>query len=145
MEFIHTQKFVRMAPSKIRPVVDMVRHLSPMQAIETLPLIRKRASLYLTKVIATAIANAKQKGVGESELKFKQIQIGEGPRLKRGRPVSRGRWHPYQKRMSHIRVVLETKELKKERTEELKEEENKTKNSNQFKFKSKKKGEKVST
>ena len=32
--------------------------------------------------------------------------------LKRGRPVSRGRWHPYKKRMSHIRVVLYVKDEK---------------------------------
>jgi len=29
--------------------------------------------------------------------------------LKRGRPVSRGMWHPYKRRMSHIRIVLEGK------------------------------------
>lgn len=89
----------------------MIRNLEPNEAVETLPFIKKRAAEPIRKVLLTAIANAKVKGVAdESKLKIKEIQIDEGPRLKRGRPVSRGRWHPYQKKMSHIRIVLETKE-----------------------------------
>ena len=37
---------------------------------------------------------------------FKEIQIGEGPRLKRWRAGAHGRAKPFKKRMSHIRVVL---------------------------------------
>lgn len=89
----------------------MVRDLEPMEAVETLPFIKKRAAEPIRKVLLTAIANAKVKGAAdESQLIIKEIQINEGPRLKRGRPVSRGRWHPYQRKMSHIRVVLETVE-----------------------------------
>lgn len=108
MEIIATQKFLLMSPKKIRPVADIVKKLSPIKAIEVLPFIGKKAAEPLAKVIKTAIGNAVQKGYSADDLKFKEIQIGEGPRLKRGRPVSRGRWHPYKRRMSHIRVVLET-------------------------------------
>src|SRR3990170_5358140 len=58
--------------------------------------------------------NAKVKNISADLLKFKEIQINEGPRLKRGRPVSRGRWHPHKRRMSHIRVVLQTVEKTKD-------------------------------
>jgi hypothetical protein len=58
----------------------------------------------------TAIANAKQKDVNPSDLVFKEIQINEGPRLKRYRAGARGRAKPYKKRMSHIRIVLVVKE-----------------------------------
>lgn len=88
----------------------MVRKLSPRRAVETLPYTGKAAALPLAKAINSAIANAKEKGVSESNLVFKEIQINDGPRLKRGRAVGHGRWHPYQKKMSHIRVVLTTKE-----------------------------------
>lgn len=108
MDIIATQKFLLMSPKKIRPVADIVKKLSPTKAIEVLPFIEKKAALPLAKVIKTAIGNAIQKGYSADDLRFKEIQIGEGPRLKRGRPVSRGRWHPYRRRMSHIRVVLET-------------------------------------
>lgn len=109
MEFIATQKYLRLSPRKIRPVVALVKKLTPDKAVETLPFIGKRGSLPLKKVILTAIAGAKDKGVDSHDLVFKEIQIGEGPRLKRGLAVSRGRWHPIKKRMSHIRVVLMTK------------------------------------
>lgn len=108
MDIIATQKFLLMSPKKIRPVADIVKKLSPTKAIEVLPFIGRKAALPLAKVIKTAIGNAVQKGYSADDLRFKEIQIGEGPRLKRGRPVSRGRWHPFKRRMSHIRVVLET-------------------------------------
>jgi large subunit ribosomal protein L22 len=114
MQIISTQKYIIMSPTKIRPVVGLIKKMSPTQAVATLPLIRKRASLPLKKVIQSAIANAKDRGATEETLVFKEIQISEGPRLKRGMPVARGRWHPIVKRMSHIRVVLETKEIKDE-------------------------------
>ena len=110
MNIIQTQKFIRVSPRKLREVSDLARGMSPNEAIEKLPFTGKRAADPLIKVIKTAIANAKDRQIPTNELTIKEIQIGEGPRLKRGRPVSRGRWHPYQRKMSHIRVVLETKD-----------------------------------
>jgi len=109
MEFISTQRYIKVSPKKIREVALNVKKLRPAKAVEVLPFVAKRGSIYLEKVIKTAIANAVQKGVTTEELYFKEIQVSEGPRLKRGTPVSKGRWHPIKKRMSHIRVVLETK------------------------------------
>ena len=113
MQVISTQKFVKMSPTKIRPVAREIKNLKPSYAVEILPLSRKRAAEPLNKVIKTAIANAKQKGASVDELVFKEIQIGEGPMLKRGRAASRGRWHQYKRRMSHIRIILETASDKK--------------------------------
>ncbi len=108
MEFISEQKFLLLSPRKVRPVVDVIRKMSPTYALAVLPQVNKKAADSISKVIKSAIANAKVKGVSESDLSFKEIQINEGPRLKRGRPVSRGMWHPVKKRMSHIRIVLQT-------------------------------------
>jgi large subunit ribosomal protein L22 len=108
--FKATQKFVKITPKKVRPVVAMIKKMSPVEAVKILPFIGKGAALPLAKVIKTALANAKQKDVDGSDLVFAEIQIGEGPRLKRGIPVSRGQWHPILKRMSHITVVLAQKE-----------------------------------
>lgn len=109
MEYKSEQKYLLLSPRKIRPVVDVIKKMTPAKAIESLPFIKKRASEFLQKVIKSAIANATQKGIDAKTLIFKEIQIGEGPRLKRGQPVSRGRWHPVKKRMSHIKVILESK------------------------------------
>ncbi len=112
MEFKSEQKHLIISPRKVRPVVDVIKKMTPSKALEALPFIKKRASELLAKVIKSAIANAVQKGTDTNTLIFKEIQIGEGPRLKRGQPVSRGRWHPIKKRMSHIRVVLTTRNTK---------------------------------
>ena len=110
MEVVATQKFLRMSPRKLRLVVPLVKNLSPSQAVEVLPNVGKRAAGPLNKVIKTAIANAKDRKIDASHLIFKEIQINEGPRLKRFRAGARGRVKPYKKRMSHIRVVLTIKE-----------------------------------
>jgi len=110
MEIKATQKFFRMSPRKLRLIVPLIKKMSPAEAFEKLPYVNKRAAGSLRKVIGTAIANAKQEGITEDKLTFKEIQIGEGPRLKRWRAGARGRAKPYQKLMSHIRVVLNVKE-----------------------------------
>jgi large subunit ribosomal protein L22 len=108
MRIIATQKFVKMSPQKLRVIVPMIRSLKPHEAVEVLPHVGKQAAAPIAKVLKTAIANAKQKGSDEGSLVIKEIQIGEGPRLKRWRPGARGRAKPYVRKMSHIRVVLET-------------------------------------
>lgn len=105
-EFKATQKYLLMSPRKIRLVAALVRKMKPGEAVEKLPFVQKKSAADLAKVIKSAIASAKAQGVSETDLIFKEIQIGEGPRLKRGRAASRGRWHPFKRRMSHIRVVL---------------------------------------
>jgi large subunit ribosomal protein L22 len=107
-EFKATQKYLLMSPRKIRLVVELVKKMKPVEAVEKLPFVQKRAAGELGKVIKSAVASAKAQGVSETDLIFKEIQIGEGPRLKRGRAASRGMWHPFKKRMAHIRVVLTT-------------------------------------
>jgi len=112
IKIIATQKFVRMSPRKLRLLADSIRGLDLNDMADVLPMSGKRAGEPILKVIKTAMANAKSRGFSEKDLEIEEIQIGDGPVLKRGRAVSRGRWHPYIKRMSHIRVVLTVKEKK---------------------------------
>lgn len=118
--FTSTQKYLIIGPRKVREVVALIKKLSPQDALLKLEFVRKRSSELLAKVIKTAMAQARVKGVSDTDLVFKEIQITEGPRLKRGRPVSRGRWHPYKKRMSHIKVTLTVgkKPVKKQEVKE---------------------------
>lgn len=109
MDIKAEQKYILISPKKMRVILPAIKKLSPKLAVESLPFIAKKAALPLAKVIKQALANAKQKGIDQDDLVFKEIQVNEGPRLKRGRPVSRGQWHPIKKRMSHIRVILTTK------------------------------------
>lgn len=109
MEAISTQKYILTSPKKVREVVPLVAKLSPREAYERLPFSGKRAGETLRKVIGSALANAKQQGMKEDELFFKEIQVVDGPRLKRFRAGARGMAKPYKRRMSHIRIVLATK------------------------------------
>jgi len=110
MEVKAEAKYIRMSPRKVRLVVRAIKELTAQQAVETLKFVNKRAAKPLSKLIQSAIANAKNNfGLKPETLRFKKIQVGEGPTLKRWRAVSRGRAHPIMKRTSHIKVILEGK------------------------------------
>jgi len=105
------QKYIRTSPRKIRVVVDGIRHLPPTEALRQLKFIRKRAATVLYQVINQAVSNATNNHKLSSDtLKFKTIEINEGPTYKRWQPVSRGRAHSIFKRTSHIKVVLTAKD-----------------------------------
>lgn len=113
MQVVSTQKFVKSSPRKLRLVADAVRKMKPQEALDTLPFVEKRAALPIQKVIKTAVANARDLGMDENNLILESIQITEGPRLKRFRPISRGQAHGFVRQMSHIKVVVaEIKDVK---------------------------------
>lgn len=102
------QKFIRQTPQKLRLVADMIRKLRPATAMVQLEVSTKKAAGEIAKVVNQAIKNAtNNSGLKPETLKFKEIQIMEGPTYKRWNPVSRGRAHKILKRTSHIKVVLE--------------------------------------
>ncbi len=107
MEYQATTKYVRVSTRKMRLVADSIRKLSPAAALATLTHVPKAAAEPIAKTIASAVANAKQKGVEIGALTFKTIEVMGGPALKRWNAVSRGQAHAFKKRMTHIRVILE--------------------------------------
>lgn len=144
MQAISTQKFVRVSPRKLRLVADMVRGKNVTEVLEFLPFVEKRAVLPIEKVIKSAQANAVVKGANPAELKIEKIEIGEGPKLKRFRPVSRGQAHGYVRQMSHIRVIVSTdgKKVEKKNKKAKKETETKVEDKKTVKKKEVKKGAK---
>lgn len=101
----------------MRLVADMVRPLSPVVALVQLGHMPQLAAKPLASVLASAIANAKQKNSPVEALSIKIIEVMGGPSMKRWHAVSRGQAHSYKKRMTHVRIVLsdEAKEsVKKE-------------------------------
>ncbi len=100
-------KGVNMAPRKVSLVASLVRGRSVADALVILQHTPKRAAKPLAKTISSAKANAvNTHGVDEKSLIIESLQISHGTRLKRMRPAARGRAAPYQKRTSHIQVVL---------------------------------------
>lgn len=102
MEYKAIQKNLGHTPRKMRLVADMIRKMTPEQALEILQFTNKSAAADLAKAIKTAIANSSNK----SGLTFKKIEINEGIKLKRFRYAGRGRIRPYKKRFSHIKIIL---------------------------------------
>jgi len=104
---------VRVAPRKVRLVADAIRKLSLDEALRSLSVIKNRGSVGLEKTLKSAIANAiNNNKLKQEELKIKLIDVLEAPSYKRFHPSTRGRVHPYKRRGSKIKIVLEAKEEK---------------------------------
>ncbi len=102
-----TIKGVRMSPRKVSLVAALVRGRSVADALIILNHTPKRAAKVVSKAIASAKANATNNHrVDEKSLMIDSLQITAGPRLKRYRPAAMGRALPYQKRSSHISVIV---------------------------------------
>ncbi|MBD3363175.1 50S ribosomal protein L22 [Candidatus Dojkabacteria bacterium] len=103
-------KNVRIAPRKARLVVDLVRGENAEEASEKLKFVNKKAALHVRKVIDSAVANAINNFDKDAKNLFiKEARVDEGYTLKRGRAVSKGRYHRILKRNSHIVIGLTEK------------------------------------
>lgn len=106
MEATHIQKYIHTSPRKLRLVADMVRSVSPLKALDLLAFSYKAAGEDLAKAIKTALGNAKQLGLDQTEVIFKSLEVNESMKMKRFRAGTRGRAKPYRRKMSHIKIVL---------------------------------------
>ena len=101
-------KGVRMSPRKVSVVASLVRGRSVADALTILEHAPRRAALPIAKVIKSAQANADHNhGYRPDSLQIVQISVTPGIRYKRFRPVSRGMAHPFQRRTSHILVLVD--------------------------------------
>ncbi len=109
MEARSTAKFVRLSPQKARLVVDLIRGKKVGEAMSILHFTKKRATHEIEKVLRSAISNAEQKSetVDVERLVVSYAYVNDGPRAKRIRPAPMGRAYRYQRRMSHITLVVE--------------------------------------
>jgi len=108
MKVTARSNYLRIAPRKVRLVVNLIRGKNIEEAQAILSFTVKRAARPLLKLLNSAIANAKDGfQLDSSNLYIYKITVDEGPKLKRWRPRSRGRAFPIQKKTSHITIVLE--------------------------------------
>jgi large subunit ribosomal protein L22 len=108
MEARATAKFIRISAQKARLVADLIRGKNAGEAINILRFTKKRASRAIEKVLKSAISNAEQKSehLDVDRLVVAKTFVNEGPRMKRIRPAPMGRAYRYQRRISHITVVV---------------------------------------
>lgn len=102
--------FQRISPRKARMVVDMIRGRDALEALHLLEFTPKAGAPFVKKVLASAVANAKQKGATDPDALFvSKATVDQAPNghLRRWRPRAMGRATPVVKGVSHITIELD--------------------------------------
>ena len=100
-------KYIRMAPNKVRRVLNQIRGKSYKEALMILEFMPYSACKPVLQVLQSAGANAENNsGLNKAELKISEACADAGPILKRFRPRAQGRGYKIQKPTCHIRVGL---------------------------------------
>lgn len=103
--------YLRVAPRKVRSVVDLIRKKELKEAETQLRFTSRKAAGPILKLLKSAIDNAKNNfNIEKENLFIKEIRVNEGVPYKRWMPMSRGRAYPIMKRTSHIILILGVKE-----------------------------------
>lgn len=103
-------RYLRIAPRKVRLVINLIRGMQVDRALDQLSVLPKASTRPVTKLLKSAIANATNNfQLSTSDLHIKSIVANEGPKLKRYRPRAFGRAAELLKRMTHVTIVLEDK------------------------------------
>lgn len=106
-------RHVRMSPTKVRRVIDVVRGMDVTEALAVLRFAPQAASVPVAKVVASAAANAEAaESLRTADLYISQAFVDEGVTLRRIRPRAKGSASRINKRASHITVVVEPKAKK---------------------------------
>ncbi len=106
-------RHVRMSPTKVRRVVDVVRGMDVEEALAVLKFAPQAASAPVYRVVASAAANAENtESLRADDLFISQAFVDEGVTLRRIRPRAKGSASRIMKRGPHITVVVEPKGTK---------------------------------
>ena len=114
MAFKATHRFARISARKVRPLADMIRGKFADEALDILKYQPERGARMLEKVLQSALGNAQDpdqnpgKNVRVEQLVVTDARVDGGPMFKRIRPRARGMAFTIKKRMSHIRVAVDT-------------------------------------
>ena len=112
MEFRAEMRYLRVSPQKARLVLDLIKGRRVEEARNTLAFTKKRVAAHVGKLLQSALDNAnflateKNVDVEIDNLYVKRAVANDGPRMKRIRPAPQGRAYRYQRRISHIELVL---------------------------------------
>ncbi|MBQ1508925.1 MAG: 50S ribosomal protein L22 [Erysipelotrichaceae bacterium] len=110
MEVKATAKTVRIAPRKVRLVIDLIRGKDCKEALGILELTPNHAAEAVKKVVKSAMANATHNHqLDEEKLYIKECYANEGITIKRWMPRAKGSASQILKRTSHITVVVDEK------------------------------------
>lgn len=107
MEAKAIARHIRIAPRKIRIVVDLIRGKNVGEAFAILKYTPKVGAEVVEKVLKSAIANAEHNyDLNADALYVAEVFVDQGPTLKRIHPRSRGQAFKILKRTSHVTLVV---------------------------------------
>lgn len=107
MQYRASHRFADISPTKVRPIANLIRKRPVDEALETLKFIHNRGARYLEKALASAKANAEDRGArGVDNMFVSAAYVDEAPRLKRIQPRSRGMAFAILKRLCHIHIEI---------------------------------------
>ncbi len=110
MESKPVAKFVRIAPRKVRVVLDLIRGKNIAEAFAILKFTPKAGAEVVEKVLRSAVANAENNfDMDVDKLFIKTAFADGGPTMKRIHPRSRGQAFKILKRTSHVTIVVDEK------------------------------------
>lgn len=102
-----TANIVRIAPRKVRLVLDTVRGKSVNEAYAILKYLPNLGTEPVYKVLNSAVANAENNfALDRTNLIVAEAYANEGPTMKRFRPRAKGSASRINKRTSHITIVV---------------------------------------
>jgi large subunit ribosomal protein L22 len=102
-------KHIRISPQKVRLVLDLIRNRDVGDAEAILLHTSKRSKDPIVKILRSAIANAKVKGIDADRLYVSKAICNVGPQWKRFKAAAFGRATPIVRRTSHIKIELDIK------------------------------------
>ncbi|HET7528819.1 MAG TPA: 50S ribosomal protein L22 [Candidatus Saccharimonadales bacterium] len=121
-------KGVRISPRKVAVVADLVRGRSVEDALTILDFTPRRAAGPVKEAIKSAAANAEHNhSYKPGTLEIVEISVTAGPRLKRYIPAARGRARRFQRKTSHIKIVVDGQKRENKKTAKAAETEKETK------------------
>jgi large subunit ribosomal protein L22 len=99
---------IRMSPRKVGAVAALVRGRTVADALVILEHTPRRTASVVKETIKSARANAEHNhNYKPDTLRITEISVCAGPRNKRFMPVARGRAHPFERKTSHLTVLVD--------------------------------------
>ncbi len=100
-------KYIRVSPIKVRQIIDLIRGKHVLESVAILTHLNKGATKIVSKILNSAVSNAKQKGLTEEQLFISKIYADQGAVWKRFRAAAFGRATRILKKTTHLTIELD--------------------------------------
>lgn len=111
MKVVANIKYLRISAQKLRLSADVIRGKRALEAQELLLNMPQKSARMVGGGLKSAISNAENNySLSSANLMISEIYVGEGPKLKRGRPRARGSYGRIIHPMAHLKIILDSGE-----------------------------------